>query len=143
MVSQSVGMMDHAKVDMTAVDSVSQTGDEKAGSLELAVVEQLVDQKVCQRVVVMVGKMEYWSVVEMDLLTVVAMDDSVVVEMAPWRVLLQVVEMVCVMVYQKVVEMVQSMGFEQVDLKVVAMVCEEAVLLVAMKDKQTVSVKVF
>ena len=39
MVSQSVGMMDHAKVDMTAVDSVSQTGDEKAGSLELAVVE--------------------------------------------------------------------------------------------------------
>ena len=39
MASQSVGLMDHAKVDTTAVDSVSQTGDEKAVSLGLAVVE--------------------------------------------------------------------------------------------------------
>ena len=39
MASQSVGMMDHAKVDTTAADSVSQTGDEKVVLLELAVVE--------------------------------------------------------------------------------------------------------
>ena len=39
MVSQSVGLMDHAKVDSTAVDSVSQMADEKAVSLGLAVVE--------------------------------------------------------------------------------------------------------